>query len=155
MNAFFAWLQDTTLAHSVAHDDTLIAILSGLHLIGMTVTAGGALVSGLRLSGMLLTERPIREIAGAAARGMDFGLALSVASGFVLFVPRALSAAGMGLFQLKMALLLTAILFQVGWYRRLASAAAPGVFAARAGGALAITLWLAIACVGSLFILLE
>ncbi len=140
--------------------DTLLlnAGLSAVHLIGFTLVTGGALVANLNLLGVLFPGRPPIEVTRPASRGIALGVAISVLTGVFLFSPRATVASGNWIFQLKMALLATAVLFHVFVHRQVARAqrGSHGTdFAQRATAVVGLLLWTGLALAGCAFILLE
>jgi hypothetical protein len=148
-------VQTTPLASTIGQSRELTGGLSACHLLGFTLVMGAALVSNLRYLGVLLPERPIADVAVPAHRGIAAGLLVSVTTGLLLLAPRAPVAAENGTFQLKMALLVTAALFQFGARRFTASSGAEGGALVRASGAVGLLLWLSLAVTACVFILLE
>ena len=166
MTSFFAWLEGTPLALTVRDSLMLTGSLSAVHLIGFTLTTGGALVANLNLLGVLFPDRPPIEVTRPASRGMAVGLAISALTGVLLFGPRATVASVNWIFQLKMALLATAVLFHVFVHRRVARS--PGhnhitgqstrywsTSVRRATAVVGLLLWAGLALAGCAFILLE
>jgi hypothetical protein len=162
----FAWIEGTRVATTVRDSLLLTGALSAVHLIGFTLTTGGALVANLNLLGVLLPGRPPIEVTRPASRGIAIGLAISALTGMLLFAPRATVASVNRIFQLKMALLATAVLFHVLVHRRVARS--PGFshlsgqstrswsrVAQRATAAVGLLLWTSLALAGCAFILLE
>jgi len=166
VTSFFAWLESTRVALAVRDTLLLNAGLSGVHLIGFALTTGGALVANLNLLGVLFPGRPPIEVTRPASRGIALGLLISGATGVFLFAPRATAASVNGIFQLKMALLVTAVLFHVFVHRRVAratrhdhlsgpSAVAWSQTTQRATAIVGLLLWTGLALSGCAFILLE
>jgi hypothetical protein len=153
--SLFARLEATTLANTIAQSVLLTGSLSAVHLVGFTLLMGAAVVSNLRLTGTLFPQRPVLEIAEPAARAIAMGLAISVASGLLLFSARASAAIVNSTFQLKMLLLLGAALFHFAVHLKVARqpASTPGLL--RMIGTLGLVLWLGLALAGCAFILLE
>jgi hypothetical protein len=152
---FFAWLEGTPLALTVRDSLMLTGSLSAVHLIGFTLTTGGALVANLNLLGVLFPERPPIEVTRPASRGMALGLAISALTGVLLFGPRATVASANWIFQLKMALLVTAAVFHLVLHRRVARNAAASLLMRRATAVVGLVLWTGLALAGCAFILLE
>jgi hypothetical protein len=153
--SFFSWLETTHVARAVAESLLATASLSALHVIGFTVITGSALVANLRLLGVFLDQRPILEVTAPANRAIAVGLAVSIATGLLLFAARAASVSANGTFQVKMLLLVAAALFHFTVHRNVTqrvSATAPLV---RATGVVGLMLWLGVAAAGCAFILLE
>lgn len=166
MAPFFVWLENTRVALAVRDTLLLNAGLSAVHLIGFTLTTGGALVANLNLLGVLFPGRPPVDVTRPASRGIALGLLISVITGAFLFAPRASVASVNWIFQLKMALLVTAVLFHVFVHRRVASTPRhdhlSGQFATswsgptqRATAIVGLLLWTGLALSGCAFILLE
>lgn len=149
------WLQSTALAQTVAGSQLLTGFLSSVHLLGLMLVLGGALVSSLRLLGVMLTAAPLRSVTGPAGRGIWIGLLVSVATGVLLVSPRGPYAAGNSFFQLKMLLLVSAVLFHATLYRRVTNTGDSRPLTQRAVGAVGLTLWGGVAVAGCAYILLE
>jgi hypothetical protein len=146
-----SWVQHTRVAATIGQSSLLMGFLSGLHLLGLTLVVGGALVSGLRRLGLVLRDRPVAEVTGPISRGMSIGLAVSVTTGLLLFAPRASAAAGNSIFQTKMLLVLTAAVFHFAIARRLDARSRM----LKLTGSMQLALWFSVAIAGCAFILLE
>jgi hypothetical protein len=155
MDGFFGWVQDTGVATAVGESLLLTGALSAIHLIGFTLVTGGALVANLRMLGVLFAERPAVEVTRPAGRGVAVGLAISVATGLLLFAPRARDASVNSTFQVKMLLLALATVFHFTVHRRASRrpASPPGLL--RTVGAISLLLWTGVALAGCAYILLE
>jgi hypothetical protein len=151
MGSLLAWVQTTPIATAIGGSTSLTGFLSAIHLLGLTLLVGGALVSSLRMLGIMLADRPMGDVTPAPVRGMAVGLTISVASGLLLFASRATVAADNSFFQVKMLLLSAAVAFHFAVYRG-ASRRADG---ARLTGGVGLILWFGVAVAGCAFILLE
>jgi hypothetical protein len=149
------WLQSTGTAQAIAQSLMLTGFLSSVHLLGLMLVVGGALVSSLRLLGIMLADVPISSVAGPTGRGIVAGLLISVTTGFLLVSPRALAAFDNGFFQIKMVLLLAAVLLHVTLFRRVTRQVDVGPLMLKATGALGLGLWGGVAAAGCAYILLE
>ena len=150
---FLEWVQATGLAQTIGGSLLLTGFLSSVHLLGITLVAGGAFVSGLRLLGVMLPDRPLSSVTHAARRGIVLGLVVSVSSGLLLVAPRALGAFDNSFFQVKMLLLIVALVFHFSFYRAVALNRDESPL--RFAGILQITLWFGVVAAGCAFILLE
>jgi len=123
-------------------------------------------VANLNLLGVLFPGRPPIEVTRPASRGIALGVAISVLTGVFLFAPRATVASVNWIFQLKMGLLVTAVLFHVFVHRRVArtprhnhitgqKAVYWSTLTQRATAVVGLTLWTGLALSGCAFILLE
>ena len=141
------------MAIAVRDSLTLTGALSAVHLIGFTLTTGGALVANLNLLGVLFPDRPPLEVSRPASRGIALGLAISALTGVLLFAPRATVASVNGIFQTKMLLLITAVLVHALVHQRVAGSSV-STTARRGTGAVGLLLWTGLALAGCAYILL-
>ena len=116
LNTLLGWIENTRVATAVGQSLLLTGLISAVHLLGLTLLAGGAAVALAAIAG-----RPDAGTARVGDRrrggeGDAGGLGVSVASGLLLFVPRATSAAGNSIFQRRM-LLVAAAAFHFTLYR--------------------------------------
>ena len=155
MAAFLAWIQTTRIAATIGDSTLLTGFLSGIHLLGLTWLVGAALVSSLRMAGLILTDRPLRDVTSGPGRGMIMGLAISVTSGLLLFSPRATVAAANSFFQVKMLLLGAAVLFHFAVYRGISRRTDAESSAVKLTGGVGFILWFGVAVAGCAFILFE
>jgi len=151
----FDWLESTTLARTVGESLWLTASLSATHLIGFTLVMSGGIVWNLRASGLLLGRWPSAAIARPAIRILGIGLTISLITGFALFSPRASYTAPAGVFQLKMALLLGASIYQFTVHRAVRRIPALNATLLRAIGVIGLLFWISLAVVACWFILFE
>lgn len=142
------------MAITVRDSLTLTGALSAVHLVGFTLTTGGALVANLNLLGVLFPGRPPIDVTRPASRGIALGLTISALTGLLLFAPRATAASVNGIFQTKMLLLIAAVLFHALVHQRVA-ASTVSAFARRGTGAIGLLLWTSLALAGCAYILLE
>jgi hypothetical protein len=155
MASFAAWIESTRIASTIGASMWLIASLSAAHVVGYALLIGAALVTNLKWMGLLAPKLAHREITGPAHGGVHLGLAISVVTGVLLVSWKASTALANGIFQLKMLLLVAAVVFQATWRRRVERepAVAPGLMVCMAG--IGVLLWLGLALAGSAYILLE
>ncbi|NIO40677.1 MAG: hypothetical protein GTO41_11155 [Burkholderiales bacterium] len=151
----FVWLESTALARTVGESLSITAWLSAIHMIGFTLVMSGALIWNLHASGALLPDAPTKSIARTAARLLALGLTVSLITGFALFAPRASYTAPNGVFQLKMALLLAAMIFQFAINLSVLRRPTTSVASLRANGVLGAMLWVSLAITACWFILFE
>ena len=154
MAAFFVWLEGTRMAIAVRDSLMLTGALSAVHLVGFTLTTGGALVANLNLLGLLFPDRPPLEVTRPASRGIALGLTISALTGVLLFAPRATVASVNGIFQMKMLLLVAAVVFHSFVHQRVARTATSSSMR-RGTGAVGLVLWVGLALAGCAYILLE
>jgi hypothetical protein len=149
-----AWLEATRIARAIAGSTAITGTLSSIHLIGLALITGGALFSNLAGFGVLSSSASRIDAIRPAARAVTAGLAVSVTTGLLLFSSRASTAIENGNFRLKMTLLALAVLLHVTLQRaNRHEPASSGIH--RAGGTLALLLWIGVALAGCAFIFLE
>jgi hypothetical protein len=148
-------LQSSWLAQAIGQSQGLTAALSAVHLLGFALVLGSALVSNLRMTGVLLAELPATQVTHPASRNIAIGLLISAATGALLFMPRARGAAANPIFQLKLTLVVLAAIVQFVLQRKVARRANRSRGLARVVGVLGILLWTSAALAGCGFILLE
>lgn len=148
-------LQSSALAAAIGQSQVWLASLSALHLVGFTLVLGSAVVTNLRFLGALFPERPSTDVTAASTRMLLVGLALSAASGALMFVPRAAGAAANPMFRLKLGLVLAAVVLQAVVQPRAASTLPGTTGLMRALGLSGAVLWLGAALAACAFILLE
>lgn len=150
---FFARIEGSALAATIQGSSLLNGVLSGIHLLGLTLLLGSVLVTFLRLAGVF-SEYPVEEVTRASRRGSLAGLALSLPSGLLLLAPRIVTASENSTFRIKMALLCAALVTQVVFQQRAAQGRRSPLPASAAGG-LTLLLWFGVALAGLAFIFLE
>lgn len=144
------------MAITVRDSLLLTGALSSVHLLGFTLTTGGAFVANLNLLGILLRDRPPIVVSRPATRGILVGLTISLLTGALLFAPRATAASVNGIFQAKMALLIAASAFHLTVHQRVARREGAGsIPLRRLTAGVGLLLWIGLALAGCAFILLE
>lgn len=154
MSPLFSAIEKSTIAMAIRDSTILTGGLSGLHLIGLTLLVGSALVSSAALAGWIVNDQPIAEVTRTARRASMVGLCISIGTGLLLVSFRLSMSLGSRAFQIKMLTLVAAALFQFLVYlpaaRGRRSVVPPGM-----AGALAFLLWFGVVLGGCAFILLE
>jgi len=155
MQSLLGWISASRVARGVADSAMLTAWLSAVHALAFTLVIGSALVANLRALGALLTRTELHDVVTPANRATLIGLAVSVATGGLLFSARAVEAAANGWFQLKMLLLVIAAVFQFTILAAVARERSVARNRIVASGAVGLSLWLGLALAACAFILLE
>ena len=68
MSSLFSAIEKSTLAMAIRDSTVLTGGLSGLHLIGLTLLVGSALVSSAALAGWIDNDQPIGDVTRSARR---------------------------------------------------------------------------------------
>lgn len=153
--SLFEWLESTVIARSVGESLMFTASLSAVHILGFTLVMGSALLLNLRLLNLVLPQRALIEVTRPASRAVAFGLTISISTGVLLFSTRAMSAIQNNTFQMKMLLLLAAVVFHFVIQRRVTQRPQSGVFALQMTAVSGLTLWIGLAVAACWYILFE
>jgi hypothetical protein len=151
---FLEWLERTRIATAIEQSGLLTGILSSVHLLGLVLIVGSALVTCLRSLGYFLPEQPFGDVAILARKIIATGLGISVATGLFLFASRASMAAENSAFQIKMILLLAALLFHFTLFRQVTRRNEESSLLRLTGG-LGLMLWFGVGLAGCWYILFE
>jgi hypothetical protein len=142
-------LQNSALAHAISKSNHLIgASLQILHILGFILLLSSITVISLRLLGLTFRNQPIERVARDGTRLIWIGLALAVASGTLMFVSGARHYGYNWAFEMKMGLLLAAVLAQVLLFRRVTAMQLPRPALARVSAGLSLTLWFSVGLAG-------
>jgi hypothetical protein len=98
-------------------------IAQSVHLVGLTVLLATVLILNLRLAGVALKDSSLDWLSEQLRPWMLGGLAVVVLSGALIFIGTPAKYLASNPFRVKIAVLVLAILFQYGAFRRFA---APG-----------------------------
>lgn len=153
--SIFAWLESTVIARSVGESLMFTASLSAVHILGFTLVMGSALLVNLRLLDLVLPQRALIEVTRPASRAIVLGLTISLATGFLLFSTRAMSAIQNSTFQVKMLLLLAAVVFHFAIQSRVTRRPQSSVFTLRTTAVSGLALWVGLAVTACWYILFE
>src|SRR5215467_5300774 len=116
MSSLFSAIEKSAVAMAIRDSTLLTGGLSGLHLIGLTLLVGSALVSSASLAGWVVTDQPIADVTRTARRASIVGLCISVATGLLLVSFRLSMSLGSRAFQIKMVTLAAAALVHFSVY---------------------------------------
>ena len=147
-------MEATALASTIHDSFALTATLSALHALGFTLLMSGSLLANLRFAGLMFAGRSVREVARPGMNAMVVGLAVSIPTGVLSFLPRAVAASANPTFQLKMVLLVVAIGLQLVT-ATVTQRATENARAGRVLGSLGLLAWIGLGLTACAFILLE
>jgi len=122
----------------------LAPLFEVFHLLGLTVLVGAIVLMSLRLLGLVMTSRPVSEIAAELWGWSVFGLITQLTSGFVLFTSESVRWYNSTPFWVKMTLFFVAVVFHFTIYRKVTRRDDLAPSAYRLTAALALTLWFGI-----------
>jgi len=142
-------IQHSFVGSAIAKSDHLVgAGAQVVHVLGFVVLLAAVVLTNLRLLGLGLRERSAQQIAGEANRLVWIGLALAVVSGIVMFFSAVELYYFNPAFNLKVLLLVAAVVLQVLWFRRILSGKTGEPALVRAGALTSIALWFGVGIAG-------
>ena len=148
MMTWAAAIEATRLGVAIRQSTWMFAAMEVVHLFGLTLVLGTALVVNLRIFGLGLRQLSIVDLVSETRPWNAVGLVLSIGSGVLLLVSEAVKLAGSPPFAVKMALFAAALLYTSLVHRHVVRRrdAADGV--GKASAALALFLWFGVALAG-------
>jgi cytochrome bd-type quinol oxidase subunit 2 len=142
-------LQTSTLGHAISKSHHLVgASLQIVHVLAFVLLLASLVLISLRLLGVAFNRQPVQQVARDATRLIWLGLALTLVSGSLMFIASPKLYFHNSAFDLKMLLLLAAVLVQLTLFRTVARHAAPPPRFTRASVSVALLLWFGVAFAG-------
>src|SRR3954471_1072243 len=142
-------IQNSALAHAISKSNHMVAAsLQIVHVIGFILLLSSIVMISLRLLGLAFARQPISKVGRDATRLIWTGLALTVASGTLMFVSSPRLYYYNPAFELKMLLLVAAVLIQVLLLRRVSASESPTPALARTTVALSLASWFGVGLAG-------
>lgn len=117
--SFGEWLYDTPLSTTFREITWLIPLVQSIHILAIAVVVGSALVSELRLAGLIATDEAPGNVVRRYLPWIWRALVVLLASGTLLIVAEPARTLGNTLFWIKMALVLGAFLLTLAFRRPL------------------------------------
>jgi len=111
LEKLFQWCYSSPLLGILRDSSYAIPIVQSFHLLGLTILLGTTLMLNLRLLGIGMLQLPLSTVARQLWPWAFGALLLMISSGILVFIPDPVRYVNNGPFQLKMALLLIAILY--------------------------------------------
>lgn len=142
-------IQNSAVAHAVSKSNHMVgAGLQIFHVLGFILLLASIVLISLRLLGLAFAQQPISKVGRDATRLIWIGLALTVVSGTLMFVSSPRLYYYNPAFELKMLLLVAAVLVQVLLLRRVAASDAPAPALVRTTVALSLVSWFGVGLAG-------
>jgi hypothetical protein len=142
-------IQNSAVAHAVSKSNHMVgAGLQIVHVLGFILLLSSIVLISLRLLGLAFAQQPVSKVGRDATRLIWLGLALTVVSGTLMFVSSPKTYYYNPAFELKMLLLVAAVLVQVVLLRRVSAKDAPTPALARATVALSLASWFGVGLAG-------
>lgn len=114
-------LYDSEIGTALRESVYAFPIVEGLHLIGLAFSVGLILFVDLRLVGLLFRQVPVQDVLRPLRPWLLAGFVVTFVTGIFLFVSSASKVIELGVFQLKLLLIvlagLNAAWFEIRWGR--------------------------------------
>src|SRR5262245_1696921 len=142
----FKWFDQSWLGVWVSDSKWLFPAIEAVHIVALTVLFGAILMLNLRLLRLILTDKPVAQLAKHLAPWVFCSLVIILASGVLLFSSEAMKSYASVPFQVKMLFLFAAIVFHYTIYGRLTKAQEGDIRPAwyRLAAVLSVALWLGV-----------
>jgi uncharacterized membrane protein YhdT len=145
----FQSIENSGLGNTIRESNWAFAVIESVHLLALAVMGGSVLLVDMRMLGLGLTERPVRELAQNTFRYMTLALVVLIVTGIGLFFSEAVKCFYSTPFWVKMSSLFLAILFTYTVRRRVVMGATdPARGTARTVAVLSLVLWFSVAASG-------
>lgn len=146
---FFKWVDGTWVSKTINDSKWLFPAIEGVHIVALALLFGAVIVLNLRVLGIGIRNRPVSELAEELAPWTFCSLMIILVSGVLLFATEATKSYRSMPFRIKIALLVTAIVFHYTVSRRIVSReVGDHPTLAKAAAAFAIALWVSVGLAG-------
>jgi len=107
---FCSWLDQTPLSQAIQITPWVIPAVQTVHILAIAAVMSSVLMIDLRLLGVLGREQPLARVSARFRPVIWWALPILLATGMVLVISEPIRSLANSVFQLKMALLVAAIL---------------------------------------------
>jgi hypothetical protein len=115
---FCQWLQFSGPMIAMRSSPWLFPVIATIHLMGLAVIGGAVLLVDLRLLGLGLRRQPVAQLERDARRWLLGGLLVMICTGILLFMCFATKYYYLTFFWVKMASLVSVVVFTVSVRRK-------------------------------------
>lgn len=139
---WFVWYGESPIAHAMNSSEWMFPLVEVIHMIGIVLLVGTAVILDLRLLGLRLKSMPVWELAADLMPWTTAGLVTVLLTGPLLLSTDADRYYDSYEFRFKMACLILVLLFDMAVHRRVRapnSTAGPGL--QRVAGTMSLVLW--------------
>jgi hypothetical protein len=149
ITALLTDIQNSSIAHAISKSDHLVAAtLQIVHVFGLILLLTAQLIIALRLLELAFKQLPRSHITAEATRIFWIGLALATISGILMFVATPKLYYFKWAFQLKMLLLVSALISQTTLFRHVVRHNFPSPGLARTAIGISLLLWFGVGMTG-------
>ena len=153
---YFQWLEGFWVGQFIVGSNWLFPVIESVHLLALAVLGGAVLIVDMRMIGILLRDREVREIARDARPFMIGALVMMIATGVPLFLSEPIKCYYSPAFWVKMWTLAIAVTYTLTIRTRVSRSEVVSVAGAVRRttrrqvmvGALSIALWFTVAAAG-------
>ena len=110
IDALCWWIEHTPLSQTIQRVDWIVPAVQTVHILAITVVAASALMIDLRLIGAFSTDRPLRDVSARFLPLVWWPLLVLLLTGAIMITGEPARSLKNPAFQLKMALLVTALI---------------------------------------------
>lgn len=143
IETFSTWLYATPFSTIIRDTTWAIPNIQVIHILAITIVIGSALVTELRLAGVLAEDQPVSSVLRRYLPWMRGALIALLVTGVLLIIAEPARTLGNTIFWIKMALVAGASLVTLRARQMLATRAAAAEAASNAGGSKSVA-WLMI-----------
>ena len=110
LNVICAWIEQTPLSQTIQVTNWIVPTVQTVHILAIAVVAGSALMIDLRLIGAYGADQPLRNVSSRFLPFVWWPLLILLATGAIMIIGEPSRSLKNPAFQLKMMLLVAAII---------------------------------------------
>jgi len=110
LNAICVWIDQTPLSQAIQATSWVVPTVQTVHILAIAVVASSALMIDLRLLGVFWADRPMKDVFSRFLPLVWWPLLILVATGVIMIIGEPARSLKNPAFQLKMLLLVTALI---------------------------------------------
>jgi len=110
LNAICVWIDQTQLSQAIQATSWVVPTVQTVHILAIAVVASSALMIDLRLLGVFWTDRPMKDVFSRFLPLVWWPLLILFATGAIMIIGEPARSLKNPAFQLKMLLLVTALI---------------------------------------------
>ena len=110
LNAICVWIDQTPLSQAIQATSWVVPMVQTVHILAIAVVASSAFMIDLRLLGVFWADRPMKDVFSRFLPLVWWPLLILVATGVIMIIGEPARSLKNPAFQLKMLLLVTALI---------------------------------------------